>query len=275
MKCLTSVFSFEPSSPSQPAHISLSATPEKSPTSTKPPPAKEAPDPQQQQPSEDSKSAKAAGAKKDTATPASQSVTTRPSSTLTSDQSKPGEPQPAQDAREPSAAPSTDTKLAAAVSYSMNLPSSEVDEELRKRKARAERFGMSQDTAITAVAQTANGEVKQTTVADADALKALERAKRFGASTEDTGIAKLDQALSQEAGKKRGRGAGDADSFDDPGLRMRGGKRRFRGTGRRGAGPARREIGARPTGVTKQSAAFSTEQDRHAAEARKKRWGGP
>lgn len=160
----------------------------------------------------------------------------------------------------------TDTALAASASYALNLPSSEVDTEMAKRKARAERFGTGNAAA--------NG--ADTNDADMEAEKALERAKRFG--TGQTAMGKLDEALPTE--RERGlrkRGRTDEDStLDDAGLRRgfgghgRGRGGRFRGRG--GRDNSRRRQGDRPTGVVKTSGAFSSDADRLAAEARKKKF---
>ncbi|KIX92593.1 uncharacterized protein Z520_11622 [Fonsecaea multimorphosa CBS 102226] len=162
----------------------------------------------------------------------------------------------------------TDTALANSTSYALNLPQSEVDSEMAKRKARAERFGTS--------AATTNGETG-TSSTDGDAQKALERARRFG--TGQTAMGKLDEALPEErerGSRKRGR-TEETSAMDDPGLRKSFGSRggrghggRFRGRG--GRDNSRRRTGEKPSGVTKQSGAFSTDADRAAAEARKKKF---
>lgn len=170
----------------------------------------------------------------------------------------------AETAASPSA--NTDTALATSASYALNLPSSEVDAEMAKRKARAERFGTGNAAA--------NGE--GTKDADNEEEKALERAKRFG--TGQTAMGKLDEALPTE--RERGlrkRGRTDEDStLDDAGLRKgfgghgRGRGGRFRGRG--GRDNSRRRQGDRPTGVVKAAGAFSSEADRLAADARKKKF---
>ena len=165
-------------------------------------------------------------------------------------------PQPAPSSREGSA--TTDTKLASAVDRSIGLTASSVDEELKKRKARAERFGTG---AITTDSTQAGG--------NAEALKAIERAKRFGSgqTADGTGVGKLDEALPMER-EKRGKRGLEESAYDDPGLRHgRGGKRRFQGRG----GRDNNRRGERPEGVKKRAANVS-EKDRAAAEARKKRF---
>ena len=143
-----------------------------------------------------------------------------------------------------------------------------VDSELAKRKARAERFGTS--------APAANEETGESAT-DMDAQKALERAKRFGAG--QTAMGKLDEALPEErerGSRKRGR-TEETSAMDDPGLRRgfggRGGRGRggrFRGRG--GRDDSRRRTGDKPIGVSKSSGAFTSEADRLAAEARKKKF---
>src|SRR5271163_3779796 len=93
----------------------------------------------------------------------------------------------------------TDTKLATAAQYTLGLGSSSIDEELRKRKARAERFG----TGDTGGSTAGTADEKS-----AEASKALERAKRFGtgATTNGTGVGKLDEALPEERERRGKRG---------------------------------------------------------------------
>ena len=139
--------------------------------------------------------------------------------------------------------------------YSIGLNQSSYDDELKKRKARAERFG----------APTEN--------LDAEAEKASERAKRFGTdSTTNEGVGKLDEALPTERERRGKRGREGENAADDPGLKQgRGGKRPFQG--RAGRNDKR---GGRPTGVQKAGnktlGTFSGEKDRLAAEARKKKF---
>lgn len=137
-----------------------------------------------------------------------------------------------------------------AVDYSIGLPSTEVEEELRKRKARAEKFGIIEDS--------------KTALQEAE--KAVARAKRFGAAADgDTkiGIKGLDQPLPDEKSRKRGRGDNEQGG--------RGGKRRDfngrnrnrrRGNGGNG-GNRKNETDAKPV---------LSEKDRLALEARKKRF---
>ena len=168
-----------------------------------------------------------------------------------------------------SPAADTDAALASSASYALNLPSSEVDSEMAKRKARAERFG-------TGAAADNDTGAAGTEDAEAEALKALNRAKRFG--TGQTTMGKLDEALPQESergGRKRGR-TEENSAMDDPGLRRgfsgrgRGRGGRFRGRG--GRDNSRRRTGEKPSGIVKPGGAFSTEADRLAAEARRKKF---
>ncbi|RVX72475.1 hypothetical protein B0A52_03663 [Exophiala mesophila] len=113
----------------------------------------------------------------------------------------PAAPIPAEES--PSA--NTDSALASGVTYALNLPSSEVDAELAKRKARAERFG-----AVNGDSENKEG--------DDEAQKALLRAKRFGTGAQSLG--KLDEALPLErerGSRKRGRTEGG--DGEDAGLR--------------------------------------------------------
>jgi SAP domain-containing ribonucleoprotein len=137
----------------------------------------------------------------------------------------------------------------------LGLDQSSLENELKKRKARAERFGAPAEKL------------------DEQARKAEERAKRFGTgAVENDGVAKLDEALPVERERRAKRGRDGENALDDPGLKqaMRG-KRRFQGR----AGRNERR-GERPTGVQKamgnSTSAISSEKDRLAAEARKKKF---
>ncbi len=162
-------------------------------------------------------------------------------------------PQTTQTEREDSA--TTDAKLATAVDYSIGLDQSTYDDELKKRKARAARFGAPAEEG------------------DAEAGKVVERAKRFGTGGEaNGGVGKLDQALPMDRERRGKRGRESGNALDDPGLKQgRGGKGRSQG--RRGRDDKR---GEKPTGVqkaiSKATRSFSSEKDRLAAEARKKKF---
>lgn len=149
----------------------------------------------------------------------------------------------------------TDAKLAAAVDYSIGLNQSSYDDEVKKRKARAERFG-------------ARGEE-----VDVEAQKAAERAKRFGTgAAANGGVAKLDEALPTEREKGGKRGRDGESARDDPGLKQgRRTKRRFRGKSGRDDQQVQKPTGVQKS-VSKATSAFSSEKDRLAAEARKKKF---
>ncbi|OJD27110.1 hypothetical protein ACJ73_01494 [Blastomyces percursus] len=136
-----------------------------------------------------------------------------------------------------------------AVDYSIGLSATDLEVELAKRKARAEKFGIVEDSSA----------------ALEHAKKAVERAKRFGTVTEDASIVKgLDEAL-PERSRKRERG--------DEGGSGRGGKRRDfrRGRGHMGRAGARR--GPAPRQSNGGNGNSWSEQDRIALERRKTRFG--
>lgn len=141
-------------------------------------------------------------------------------------------------------------KKAAVVDFTQGLPASELEEELRKRKARAAKFGVVEDT--------------ETALKEAE--KQLERAKRFGTgggaeASANVGVPGLDEALPDERTRKRSR--------NDQGGR--GGKRRDNGRNRnrRGNGNQNRSGGGNnaPSGQKNWS-----EMDSLTMEARKKRF---
>ncbi|KAJ5316584.1 hypothetical protein PENANT_c019G10913 [Penicillium antarcticum] len=151
-----------------------------------------------------------------------------------------------------------------AIDYTRGLPATELEAELAKRKARAEKFGIIEDS------ETALKE----------ATKQLERAKRFGTgpeaeTTPGAGVSRLDQALPDERSRKRGREA-------RPDQGGRGGKKRDIGRNRnqrRGDGNRNRDGGNRTNaGVKKPNAGSGnapknwSEKDNAAMEARKKRF---
>jgi SAP domain-containing ribonucleoprotein len=120
-----------------------------------------------------------------------------------------------------------------------------IDEEIEKRKARARKFGLPEDS---------------------DEIKALERAKRFGVQDASAVPGLLNQALSE--GKKRGL---DAPLSDSAGVKKRGGR-----GGRRGGGRDRSRTPkeSRPSG-NGTSGGWMSEADRAKAEARKARFAAP
>lgn len=147
------------------------------------------------------------------------------------------------------------TKEKLAVNYSIGLAASDVDEEMRKLRARAERFGIADDT--------------KTLLAEKE--RALQRAKRFGiadaaaaGSSAPAAVKGLDQALPEDRPRKRNRG-GDEQA-------ERGGKRQnFNRRGRRGRPNMRIPKGGSGNSGGTTQGSFS-EKDTSANEARKKRF---
>lgn len=154
---------------------------------------------------------------------------------------------------EPAAAAPAEEKPAP--DYSMGLPITEMEEELKKRKARAEKFGITEESKA----------------AIAEAEKQLERAKRFGTAVQPTpagGVKGLDEALPTEKSRKRSRG--DNEQASRGGKRRDvGGRGKFRGKGRGNRNQNQRNEGN--AGKTSEPSNFS-EKDRLAMEARKKRF---
>ena len=123
--------------------------------------------------------------------------------------------------------------------FTSGLSTTSIETELEKRQKRAARFGLVET--------------------NEDAIKALERAKKFGTGSagDKVAVKGLDEALPERlAGKKRGRGG------DDGGR----GKRRRSDERNRSRGPRRNGGGER------RAASGYNEKDRLAAEARKKRF---
>ncbi|KAL8769642.1 MAG: hypothetical protein Q9209_004439 [Squamulea sp. 1 TL-2023] len=151
---------------------------------------------------------------------------------------------PTEDA--PPAKPPTD--------YTAHIPLTTTEEELEKRRKRAERFNIT---------------------ADAEATKKLERAKKFGGADPEKPVVKgLDEALPER--RKRGRGADDDGGRG--GKRGRGGRRndrsRSKSKGRGGEGKKTGVVvngkgGEKGDGDAK---AAQRKKDAEAAEARKKRF---
>ncbi|KAI9839154.1 MAG: hypothetical protein M1819_003147 [Sarea resinae] len=140
------------------------------------------------------------------------------------------------------------------VDYSRGLATSSLDDELEKRKKRASRFGIQES--------------------DEDALKALERAKRFGTGTAGEqevgkGVKGLDEALPERMNRKRGREGGD-----DAGRGQNNGNKRRQDGGRRGDRRRGRAPGGGDAGVRKPNGSGSglSEADRKKAEERKRRF---
>ena len=148
----------------------------------------------------------------------------------------------------------TEAEKKPAVDFTTGLPATELEEELKKRKRRAEKFGIVEDddTALK------------------EAEKKLQRANRFGTGAEGetkVGVKGLDEALSTETSRKRAR-------HDQGG---RGGKRRDnRHRNRRDDRNQNRNRGGgknEQSGKTEQSGQKNwSEKDAQAMEARKKRF---
>ncbi|KAL2870628.1 SAP domain-containing protein [Aspergillus lucknowensis] len=144
-----------------------------------------------------------------------------------------------------------------APNYSIGLSVTDLEEELKKRKARAEKFGITEESKA----------------AIDEAERKLQRAKRFGADNETpnaTAISRLDQAL-PERSRKRGRGENDQAS--------RGGKRRnFNGRNNqrhRGRGENRNQGQNQVQGQKRSANGVAngwSEKEKAAMEARKKRF---
>lgn len=152
---------------------------------------------------------------------------------------------------EPVATATEAEKKAAVVDFTQGLPASELEEEMRKRKARAAKFGVVEDT--------------ETALKEAE--KQLERAKRFGTgagaeASSDVGVRGLDEALPDEKSRKRSR--------NDQGGR--GGKRRDHGRNRnrRGGDGNQNRSGGENKAQSGQKS--WSDKDALAMEARKKRF---
>jgi SAP domain-containing ribonucleoprotein len=145
------------------------------------------------------------------------------------------------------------------VDFSIGLAEATIDEEIEKRKARAKKFGMTENDPL----------------AD-EALMKLERAKKFGDAAGPRG---LNEALPE---RQKRRHEGGADGGRDLKRRGGGGGRggsRFNGNGnrRRDGGPA--PSGSQPSRVEKTAGSggsgWMSATDKAAAEARKARFAAP
>lgn len=158
----------------------------------------------------------------------------------------------------PETAETAEVESKPAVDYTKGLPASELEEELKKRKARAEKFGVVED--------------EETALKEAE--KKLERANRFGTGAEtstNAGLKGLDEALPSESSRKRARN-------DQDGQGGRGGKRRNR-TRRGDRNPAQnrnqnqnQNQNRRGGNLEKSDQKKWSDKDNQAIEARKKRF---
>ncbi|KAL4902959.1 hypothetical protein BDW74DRAFT_55009 [Aspergillus multicolor] len=149
-----------------------------------------------------------------------------------------------------------------APNFSIGLSVTDLEEELKKRKARAEKFGITEDS--------------QAAIDDAE--KKLERAKRFGTAGEEApsaeSVSRLDQALPE---KSRKRGRGENDQGGRGGKRRnqngRGNNQRQRGRGNRDQGQGQQKQGqAQKPAATASASNGWSDKDKAALEARKKRF---
>ncbi|CAD0091362.1 unnamed protein product [Aureobasidium mustum] len=171
--------------------------------------------------------------------PADDASTAQPADTA--DASAPSEAQPEEPAKP-------------AVDFTSGLAKTTLDQEIEKRKARAKKFGLNED--------------------EDEALKALERAKRFG-NTEMPG--KLNEALPERRERKRGaptdgeqQGASKKrENNDNNSNNRRGGRRDGRKGGAQTQAKAPAPAAAAPA---KKEKPQMSEADRAKAEARKARF---
>jgi SAP domain-containing ribonucleoprotein len=162
-------------------------------------------------------------------------------------------PAPAQDPAAAAAAPTTTTTedaapAAPAKSFALNLPTTQADEEARRRAERAKRFGT--DPAV-----------------DDDVKRRAERAARFGLA--DNAVAGLDVALSDGRPPKRGRGQGRDDS-DRAAKRQS--TDRNGGARRSGRNPAPAQPTPTTRGGKKPAGVLANPEERRKAEERQKRF---
>ncbi|KAG9943100.1 GroES-like protein, partial [Aureobasidium melanogenum] len=157
------------------------------------------------------------------------------------DTSAPSEAQPAEPAKP-------------AVDFTSGLAKTTLDQEIEKRKARAKKFGLNED--------------------EDEALKALERAKRFG-NTEMPG--KLNEALPERRERKRGAPADGEQQGASKKRENNDNKRGGRRDGRRGGGAQNQAKASAPAAAApaKKEKPQMSEADRAKAEARKARFAAP
>lgn len=149
-------------------------------------------------------------------------------------------------------APAEEKPAEPSESFAIGLEASNADEELKKREARAKRFGIATDS-------------------NSEEAKKLERAKKFG--VDNSAVVKgLDAAL-PERRPKRGRDQGDQTEGGGKrqhSERRNGGQSKHRG-GRRGGGRPNRNEGGGGGGGSK---ILTDPTEKAKAEARAKRFGG-
>lgn len=177
-----------------------------------------------------------------------QTVDTDPSKTddLTADPPAAVSDNPPEDDAEGSAAQAKGAP-APPTDFTSGLQSSNVDDEIAKRQKRAARFGIQEDST--------------------DALKALERAKKFGTGSESdrSAVKGLDEALPERAKKERGVKRGREESKDTRPAS----KRRENGKREDGRPVRNTRSGSRPQ---KGKGTQLNEKDKAAADARKERF---
>lgn len=146
------------------------------------------------------------------------------------------------------AAPATDAAAPEEVKekdFSSGMMERTIDDEIEKRKARARKFGMPEDS---------------------DEIRQLERSKRFGTTDISAVPGLLNKALSERQDRKRGREGGE----NDGGIR-----KQSRGRGKPKPGMGRRQESDRPKeNGSGGSGSWMTDQDREKAERRKERFAG-
>jgi SAP domain-containing ribonucleoprotein len=140
-------------------------------------------------------------------------------------------------------------KKAPAVDYTKGLAATNMEEEIEKRRRRAEKFGLKIDD-------------------DDENMKKLERAKKFGEVGPPKG---LDDALPErQERRKRGR-----DDNDDSGRNKRRGGGRFGGRGGRGGDRRRDDRNHRGSRDDRRESNWMNETERKKAEERKAKWAKP
>jgi SAP domain-containing ribonucleoprotein len=133
--------------------------------------------------------------------------------------------------------------------FTAGITETTIDAEIEKRKARARKFGLDENS---------------------DEIKMLLRAKKFGAVEGSNVLGLLNGALPERGDRKRGL---DSALEDDGGIRKRGrGRGRGRGGRRDGGrpGPGRRQVSGKPD--PKPSGDWMSAEDRAKAEKRKERF---